>query len=62
MTSARSVPSRYSMTMYGAPVSSVPTSSTLRDVLALQAHRGARLAEEALDGRAVRERRRAGRT
>ena len=42
-------PSRYSMTMYGAPVSSVADVDHARDVLALDAHRRARLAQEALD-------------
>ncbi len=53
---ARSPPSRYSMTMYGAPFSSVPTSMHARDVLALDLDRGARLAREAGDGLGVAER------
>ena len=54
---ARSSPSRYSMTMYGAP-SSTADIDHARDVLAADLRGGARLAREALDDLRVEERRR----
>ena len=53
---SRSRPSRYSMTRYGAPLSSVPDVGDARHVLALDPRRRARLAEEAADGLRARRR------